>query len=54
MSPLAYRINISILHFNPVIKWGQMMYKEYFKYNKKYQLYERQQEISDALEQLQI
>lgn len=28
--------------------------KEYFKYNKKYQLYERQQEISDALEQLQI
>ena len=28
--------------------------KEYFKYNKKYQLYERQQEIADALEQLQI
>ena len=28
--------------------------KEYFKYNKKYQLYERQQEISDALEKLQI
>lgn len=28
--------------------------KEYFKYNKKYQLYERQQEIADVLEQLQI
>ena len=28
--------------------------KEYFKYNKKFQIYERQQEIEDALEQLQI
>ena len=28
--------------------------REYFKYNKKYQLYERQQEITDVLEQLQI
>jgi hypothetical protein len=28
--------------------------KEYFKYNKKYQLYERQQEIADALEQLHL
>lgn len=33
---------------------GRRGSKEYFKYNKKYQLYERQQEIADALEQLQI
>lgn len=28
--------------------------KEYYKYNKKFQIYERQQEIEDAMEQLQI
>lgn len=28
--------------------------KEYFKYNKKYQLYERQQEIADALDRLNL
>lgn len=28
--------------------------KEYYKYNKKFQIYERQQEIADVMEQLQI